>query len=39
MPPWLDRVFAVLGGHAVATGLLVLLTAILLWADPFHWLR
>ena len=28
---WLDRVFVVLGGHAMATGLLTLLAAILLW--------
>lgn len=32
IPLWLDRVFAVLGGHAVAAGLLVLLAAILLWS-------
>ena len=31
IPVWLDRVFIVLGGHAIATGLLILLTAILLW--------
>jgi hypothetical protein len=34
IPLWLDRVFAVLGGHAVASGLLVLLAAILLWGRP-----
>ena len=31
IPAWLDRVFIVLGAHAIATGLLVMLTAILLW--------
>ena len=31
VPVWLDRVFMVLGGHAVAAGLLVMLTSILLW--------
>jgi hypothetical protein len=31
IPAWLDRVFIVLGGHAIATGLLVMLTAMLLW--------
>lgn len=31
IPVWLDRVFVVLGGQAVATGLLVTLTVILLW--------
>jgi hypothetical protein len=30
---WLDRVFTVLGGHILATGLLIILTALLLW---FH---
>jgi hypothetical protein len=34
IPVWLDRVFIVLGGHAVATGLLVMLTAILLGLRP-----
>ncbi len=31
MPLWLDRVFIVLGGHAVASGLLIVLATILLW--------
>ena len=31
LPLWLNRVFVVLGGHIVATGLLIVLTAILLW--------
>jgi hypothetical protein len=31
LPLWLDRVFVVLGGHIAATGLLIVLTAILLW--------
>lgn len=31
MPSWLDRVFIVLGGHALATGLLVTLAAIIMW--------
>lgn len=31
IPVWLDRVFVVLGGHVAATGLLVTLTAIMLW--------
>lgn len=31
LPLWLDRVFVVLGGHIAAAGLLIILTAILLW--------
>lgn len=31
MPLWLDRVFIVLGGHAIAAGLLIVLATILLW--------
>jgi hypothetical protein len=31
LPLWLNRVFVVLGGHIVATGLLIVLTAILVW--------
>lgn len=31
LPVWLDRVFVVLGGHIIATGLLIVLAAILLW--------
>ena len=31
MPSWLDRVFVVLGGHAVAAGLLMILAVMLLW--------
>jgi hypothetical protein len=31
IPIWLDRVFIVLGGHAVATGFLITLAVILLW--------
>jgi hypothetical protein len=34
IPVWLDRVFIVLGGHAAATGLLIVLVAILLWRRP-----
>lgn len=32
-PLWLNRVFVVLGGHIVATGLLIVLTAILVWRN------
>lgn len=31
IPVWLDRVFIVLGGHAMATGILIVLVAALLW--------
>jgi hypothetical protein len=31
IPIWLDRVFMVLGGQAIAAGLLITLSAILLW--------
>lgn len=31
LPLWLNRMFVVLGGHIVATGLLIVLTAILVW--------
>lgn len=31
LPLWLNRVFVVLGGHIVATGLLIVLAAILVW--------
>jgi hypothetical protein len=31
IPVWLDRMFIVLGGHAVATGLLITLAVVLLW--------
>jgi len=31
LPLWLNRVFVVLGGHIIATGLLIVLTAVLLW--------
>jgi hypothetical protein len=33
LPVWLDRVFVVLGGHAMATGLLTLVAAIVLWGS------
>jgi hypothetical protein len=31
IPIWLDRVFIVLGGHAVAAGLLITLATVVLW--------
>lgn len=31
MPSWLDRVFVVLGGQAVSTGLLLILAVMSLW--------
>lgn len=36
VPSWLDRVLIVLGGHALATGVLLTLAATMMWTRAVH---